>query len=77
MFNNEAFESEIRRYMAYLEIERGLSRNTVISYSTELEKFKEFLSGRNLDYLKAGESDIIEFIPAAFKATFYDGKQTT
>jgi integrase/recombinase XerD len=41
-----AFDSDIDAYLAYIDLERGLSRNTRESYRRDLEQCAVFLAGR-------------------------------
>src|SRR5580658_3527619 len=41
-----AFASDIDAYLAYLDLERGLSRNTRESYQRDLEQCAAFVAGR-------------------------------
>ncbi|MCX6556864.1 MAG: site-specific tyrosine recombinase XerD [Candidatus Aminicenantes bacterium] len=54
--------SPLDRFLLYLEYERGLAANTVISYRQELEKFFAFLEKKNLSYLRLSENDVLDFI---------------
>ena len=56
------FESLVLDFLSYLELERGLSRNTLDAYRTDLFQYGEFLAGRHLDALDAGPADIGEFL---------------
>ena len=56
------FESLVLDFLSYLELERGLSRNTLDAYRTDLLQYGEFLAGRQLDALEAGPVDIGEFL---------------
>ena len=56
------FESLVLDFLSYLELERGLSRNTLDAYRTDLHQYGEFLSGHGLDALAAGPADIAEFL---------------
>ncbi|HEX7245638.1 MAG TPA: site-specific tyrosine recombinase XerD [Solirubrobacterales bacterium] len=56
------FESLVLDFLSYLELERGLSRNTLDAYRTDLLQYGEFLTGRHLDALEAGPADIGEFL---------------
>lgn len=49
-------------FLAYLELERGLSRNTLQSYRSDLLQFGEFLQARNVDPLQAQHSDLAAFL---------------
>lgn len=62
MFNKKEFEADLKRYMAYLQIERGLSINTLLSYSQELKKFHTFLETENYNHLTIEEPHILDFI---------------
>ena len=64
MFDKNKFSSEMNRFRVYLDIEKGLSRNTLNSYTTEMEKFEKFLEKYNLNYLEVNEENILEFVKA-------------
>jgi integrase/recombinase XerD len=49
-------------FLAYLELERGLSRNTLSAYRSDLEQLGEFLDRRQLDPLAAGGADLAAFV---------------
>lgn len=56
------FESLVLDFLAYLELERGLSRNTLDAYRTDLHQYGEYLSAHGLDALSVGPADIGEFL---------------
>jgi integrase/recombinase XerD len=56
------FKGLVLDFLSYLELERGLSRNTLDAYRTDLLQYGEFLAGRHLDALEAGPADIGEFL---------------
>ncbi len=56
------FESLVLDFLAYLELERGLSRNTLDAYRTDLHQYGEYLGAHDLDALTAGPADISEFL---------------
>ncbi len=56
------FEGLVLDFLSYLELERGLSRNTLNAYRTDLLQYGEFLAGRELDALAARPADIGEFL---------------
>jgi integrase/recombinase XerD len=56
------FESLVLDFLSYLELERGLSRNTLNAYRTDLLQYGEFLAGRDLDALAARPADISDFL---------------
>ena len=45
-------------FLAYLELERGLSRNTLEAYRSDLQQFGEFLSRRAVDPLAVAPADL-------------------
>ncbi|HWC85772.1 MAG TPA: site-specific tyrosine recombinase XerD [Solirubrobacteraceae bacterium] len=48
-------------FLGYLELERGLSRNTLEAYRSDLLQFGEFLAGRGLDPLAVEHADLAAF----------------
>jgi len=62
MFNKNIYRAELNRYRVFLDIEKGLSENTLSSYTGELEKFERFLGEKGLDYLNVAEEDVLEFV---------------
>jgi integrase/recombinase XerD len=49
-------------FLAYLELERGLSRNTLEAYRSDLLQFSGFLSRRGIDVIHARHGDLAAFI---------------
>jgi integrase/recombinase XerD len=49
-------------FLAYLELERGLSRNTLQAYRSDLLQFGEFMRRRRVDPLRAGHGDLAAFL---------------
>jgi integrase/recombinase XerD len=49
-------------FLAYLELERGLSRNTLEAYRVDLLQFGEFLRRRGLGALDAAHGDLAAFL---------------
>jgi len=56
------FESLVLDFLSYLELERGLSRNTLDAYRTDLHQYGEFLAERDLDALAVGPADVSDFL---------------
>jgi integrase/recombinase XerD len=55
-------EGEILDFLAYLELERGLSRNTLEAYRSDLLQFGEFLGRRGLSLAETQHGDIAAFL---------------
>jgi integrase/recombinase XerD len=55
-------EDLVLDFLAYLEFERGLSRNTLEAYRSDLLQFGRFLEPRELSALDARPSDIGDFL---------------
>jgi integrase/recombinase XerD len=49
-------------FLAYLELERGLSRNTLEAYRTDLQQYGSFLERRRIDPLEVTTSDLRAFV---------------
>ncbi len=49
-------------FLAYLELERGLSRNTLEAYNSDLHQYGEFLARRSLDPLAVAPTDLAAFV---------------
>lgn len=55
-------ESLILDFLAYLELERGLSRNTLEAYRSDLLQFGRFLQRRGVGVTQAQHGDLAAFI---------------
>jgi integrase/recombinase XerD len=55
-------------YLRHLTIERGLSKNTITSYRTDLFKYLAFLESRNKDLLNVNADDIDKFVSSLNQA---------
>jgi len=67
-------EPLILDFLAYLELERGLSRNTLEAYRCDLLQFGEFLDRRAIDACQAQHGDLAAFLSELSGAT--DGADT-
>jgi integrase/recombinase XerD len=74
------YEHHVLDFLAYLEFERGLSRNTLEAYRSDLLQFGRFLDARDLDAVTAEAADVSGFLtdlaegngrPAASPATVH------
>lgn len=54
--------NSLKDFFSFLSVEKGLSKNTVVSYSLDLRKFQDFLSSKNKDFPSLSQADIIDFI---------------
>jgi integrase/recombinase XerD len=60
--NAAGIEPMILDFLAYLELERGLSRNTLEAYRSDLLQFGQFLHRRGLAVTDARHSDLAAFL---------------
>jgi integrase/recombinase XerD len=58
----DAIEPLTRDFLAYLELERGLSRNTLKAYRSDLLQFGEFLERRDLGVLECSHGELAAFL---------------
>jgi integrase/recombinase XerD len=59
---NERFEQLMLDFLAYLELERGMARNTLASYRSDLLQFGAFLAERETDAVDVQARDVSEFL---------------
>src|SRR6188768_1846739 len=60
--DQRSFEHHVLDFLAYLEFERGLSRNTLEAYRSDLLQFGAFLGRRGTDVLAAQHGDLAAFL---------------
>jgi len=58
----QRFQSLVLDFLAYLEFERGLSRNTLEAYRSDLMQFGAFLRRTDADALTARHGDLADFV---------------
>jgi integrase/recombinase XerD len=58
----QEIEPLVLDFLAYLELERGLSRNTLAAYRSDLLQFGEHLRQRNVAPLQARHGDLAAFL---------------
>ncbi len=56
------FEGLVLDFLSYLELERGLSRNTLNAYRTDLLQYGEYLAAHDRDALAARPADVADFL---------------
>src|SRR5215216_4434812 len=59
---SERYEALVLDFLAHLEFERGLSRNTLAAYRTDLLQFGRFLAERGRDATDAEPGDLSDFL---------------
>jgi integrase/recombinase XerD len=57
-------EELLQTYIEYLSVEKGLSKNTLLSYARDIQKLFEFFEGQGIDETKIEEKDLIKFVHA-------------
>ena len=63
------FEHLLLDFLSYLEFERGLSRNTLEAYRSDLLQYGRFLESLELCALEAGPGDIAGFLESLARGT--------
>jgi integrase/recombinase XerD len=67
--------TSVGRFLDYLAVERGLSRNTLDAYRRDLRRYQAFLEGRGIhDPGRAGEADIAGFVADLSETEYVPGK---
>ncbi len=66
------FEHHVLDFLAYLEFERGLSRNTLEAYRSDLLQLGAFLERRGVDVLAAEHTDLTGFLDELASGTTAD-----
>jgi integrase/recombinase XerD len=56
------FDQHVADFLAHLEFERGLSRNTLAAYRSDSAQFGEYLAEHDVDPLTAGHSELAGFL---------------
>jgi integrase/recombinase XerD len=55
-------EDVLRSFIDFLSVEKGLSRNTLLAYESDLAKLLVFFRKEKLAWTNAGEMDLVRFI---------------
>ena len=55
-------EDILRLFIDYISVEKGLSQNTRLSYSQDLQKFLQYLESEKREWPRAREEDLVKFI---------------
>src|SRR4029450_7082271 len=59
---SERYEALVLDFLAHLEFERGLSRDTLAAYRTDLLQFGSFIAERGRDATEAEPADLSDFL---------------
>lgn len=62
MFNKKEFEIDLKRYLTFLQMEKGLAENTLISYKQDLEKFSLYLQKKKINHIDLPENQALNFV---------------
>jgi integrase/recombinase XerD len=62
------FEHLVLDFLAYLEFERGLSRNTLEAYRSDLLQVGRFLAARDTPVLEASAADLSDYLASLVEA---------
>lgn len=63
MLNNLAKERDfVREYLSFLQVEKGLAKNSVESYERDLQKIKSWADKNNFDLLQLTRNDLREWL---------------
>jgi integrase/recombinase XerD len=60
-------ESQIRVFLNYLRVEKGLSENTMQAYRRDIDKFAVFAQERKLPATGISRGDIVDFLGALYR----------
>ena len=59
--------SQIASFINYVQVERGLSPNTVTAYRSDLEKFARFCVTRKLPLARLGREQVVDFLGRLYR----------
>lgn len=62
MFDRTEFINDMQSYLTFVEMEKGLSPNTIESYKQQLRKLQKHLSLKKISHSALSDSQVIEFI---------------
>ena len=57
-----------REFLSYLQVERGLSKNSIAAYRRDMGKLKKFAEGKQLELVQISRTDLREFIASLSKS---------
>lgn len=59
--------AQIRSFLGYLKVEKGLSKNTLESYRRDIEKFAAMMAKRQVALQKVTRSDVVDFLASLYR----------
>jgi integrase/recombinase XerD len=62
MFDRAEFINDMQSYLTFVEMEKGLSPNTIESYKQQLRKLQKYLYQKKISHSALSDSQVIEFI---------------
>lgn len=57
-----------REFFSYLQVERGLAKNSITSYKSDIAKLKEFADEQDIEFIEISRSDLRLFIATLSKS---------
>jgi len=60
-------DSQVRAFLNYLRIEKGLAQNTLAAYGRDLGKFSSFVQKRKLGLRQISRSDVVDFLGSLYR----------
>src|SRR5579872_2495827 len=60
-------DAEIRAFVNYLRVDKGLSKNTIESYRRDIVKFGELIRSRELSVSRIVRRDVVDFLAALYR----------
>ncbi|KAB8286795.1 site-specific tyrosine recombinase XerD [Bifidobacterium avesanii] len=63
--NNDGFDGLLERFLAHIDVERGLAKATVKAYESDLRRYTEWLEGRGMRRLdEVSQRDVEDYVAA-------------
>ncbi len=59
-------EADIRSFLSYLRVEKGLSDNTMYAYQRDMLKFAEFTGKRKVGTAQIERSHVVDFLRSLY-----------
>src|SRR5699024_6828242 len=66
-------DKQIKLFLEFLQNDKKLSNNTIKSYRRDILKFRDYVNENNINYAKAKEEDIKDYLKELQK----EGKKTS